>query len=104
MANITAAMVNEMRSKTGLGMMECKKLLTEAEGDMEKAIDIARKKGVKTSIQERAASEGRVVASVHAHVAAAVELNCNTDFTAKSDEMGKLMEMALHALLNNPNS
>jgi elongation factor Ts len=103
MATITASMVNELRAKTGLGMMECKKLLGEAEGDMDKAIDIARKKGVKTSITERAASEGRVVASVHNHVAAAVEVNCNTDFTAKSDAMGKLMELALHKLLNNPN-
>jgi elongation factor Ts len=96
-------MVNELRAKTGLGMMECKKLLGEAEGDMDKAIDIARKKGVKTSITERAASEGRVVASVHNHVAAAVEVNCNTDFTAKSDAMGKLMELALHKLLASPN-
>jgi elongation factor Ts len=102
MATITAALVNELRSKTGLGMMECKKLLTEAEGNLEKAIDIARKKGVKTSIQERAASEGRIVASEHGHVAAAVEINCSTDFAAKSDAFGKLLELALHKLLNNP--
>ena len=102
MANITAALVNELRAKTGLPMMECKKLLTEADGDLEKAVDIARKKGVKTSVAERAASEGRVVASMHGGVAAAVEVNCNTDFTAKSDAMGQLMEQALHKLLANP--
>src|SRR3954470_16004139 len=104
MATITAQMVNELRAKTGLGMMECKKLLTEADGDVAKAIDIARKKGVKTSITERSASEGRVVASAadHGHVAAAIQVNCNTDFTAKSDAVGKLLEQALHKLLANP--
>jgi elongation factor Ts len=104
MAAITAQMVNELRGKTGLGMMECKKALTESEGDVEKAIDNLRKKGVKTSITERHASEGRVAASAadHGHVAAAVEVNCNTDFTAKSDGVGKLLEQALHKLLANP--
>jgi elongation factor Ts len=104
MAAITASMVNELRNKTGLGMMECKKLLTESEGDIGKAIDIARKKGVKTSITERQASEGRVVASAadHGHVAAAVEVNTNTDFTAKSDAVGRLLEQALQKLLASP--
>lgn len=97
-------MVNELRAKTGLGMMECKKLLTEAEGDVTKAIDIARKKGVKTSITERQTTEGRVVASSadHGHVAAAIQVDCNTDFTAKSDAVGRLLEQALHKQLANP--
>ena len=60
MADITAKMVNDLRNKTGLGMMECKKALTETSGDIEKAIEYFRKKGVKASITERAASEGRV--------------------------------------------
>lgn len=104
MATITAAMVNELRSKTGQPMMECKKALNETGGDVEKAIEYFRKKGVKTSVTERQASEGRVVASStdQGHVAAAVEVNCNTDFTAKSDAMGKLLEAALHKLLANP--
>src|SRR5690242_10514813 len=74
MATITAQMVNELRSKTGQGMMECKKALTETGGDVEKAVEYFRKKGVKTSITERTASEGRVVASStdHGHVAAAI--------------------------------
>ncbi len=106
MATITASMVNELRAKTGLAMMECKKMLVESEGDIAKAIDAIRKKGVKTSITERTAGEGRVVASStsHGHVAAAVEINCNTDFTAKSDGFGKLLELALHKLLANPKS
>jgi len=82
--------------------MECKKLLSESNGDIEKAIEIARKKGVKTSITERVASEGRVVATMHDHVAAAVEVVCNTDFTAKSDAVGKLLEVALHKQVSNP--
>ena len=104
MAAITAAMVNELRSKTGQGMMECKKALTQSDGDMEKAIKYFRDKGVKTSVTERVAGEGRVVATAadHGHVAAAVEINCNTDFTAKSDAMGKLLEAALHTLIAEP--
>jgi elongation factor Ts len=105
MAVITAAMVNELRAKTGQPMMECKKALNETNGDVQKAIEYFRNKGVKTSVTERVAGEGRVVASAadHGHVAAAVEINCNTDFTAKSDAMGKLLQSALHALLQNPN-
>jgi len=84
MPEITAKLVNELRGKTGLGMMECKKALTETAGDVEKAIDYFRKKGVKTSIAERAATEGRVSAAVSAdHKLGAIsEINCNTDFTA----------------------
>ncbi|MBC8107073.1 MAG: translation elongation factor Ts [Anaerolineae bacterium] len=105
-ATITASMVNELRSKTGLGMMECKKALTEANGDTATAIDNLRKKGVKTSITERQAGEGRVVASSaeHGRLAVAVEVNCTTDFAAKSDAFGKLLELALHKLLANPNA
>ena len=66
MPEINAKMVNELRAKTGLPMMECKKLLTETGGDIEKAIDLARKRGVKTSITERAATEGRVAAEISA--------------------------------------
>ena len=63
MATITAILVNELRAKTGQGMMECKKMLTETGGDLQAAIDAFRKKGVKTSIAERAATEGRVFAA-----------------------------------------
>ncbi|HEX8325248.1 MAG TPA: translation elongation factor Ts [Tepidisphaeraceae bacterium] len=85
MATITASLVNELRAKTGLGMMECKKVLTEVEGNLEAAIDAVRKKGVKASLTERAATEGRVETLTHGNTAVAVEVVCNTDFTAKSD-------------------
>ncbi len=106
MAAITASAVNELRQRTGMGMMECKKALIEAGGDVDKAIDALRKSGQlkQAKLGERAASEGRVVASStdNGHVSAAVLVNCNTDFTAKSDAVGKLLEAALHKLLANP--
>src|SRR5690348_14624512 len=105
MAEITASKVNELRSKTGLGMMECKKALTESGGDIEQAIGNLRKKGIKTSITERAATEGRVAAAVSSDRkrAAAVELVCNTDFTAKSEVLAKIADEAVKRLLSNPN-
>jgi elongation factor Ts len=106
MAAITASMVNELRSKTGLGMMECKKALTESGGDIDKAIDAFRKKGVKTSITERAATEGRVIAGTSPDKAtsAIVEINCNTDFTAKNEVVGEVLNIALAKLLTNPSA
>ncbi len=102
MATITASIVNELRSKTGLGMMECKKMLTETDGDIQKAIDEFRKKNVKTSILERATTEGRVETLTKGNVAVAVEIVCNTDFTAKSDEVLKLAHQAAEVLVANP--
>jgi len=64
MAEITAKMVNELRAKTGQGMMECKKALQEVGGDKEKAVEYFRKKGIKASLGERTATEGRVVGAV----------------------------------------
>lgn len=99
---ITAALVNELRTKTGQGMMECKKMLAETNGDMELAIRKFREKGVKTSVLERAATEGRVFSGASAdHTkAAAVEVLCNTDFTAKSDAVAALGEKVLKKLLS----
>ena len=106
MAEITAKLVNELRAKTGQGMMECKKMLTEFGGDIEKAIEGFRKKGVKASLSERAASEGRVlgVATEDGKAAAIVEINCNTDFTAKSEPVLKLGTQAAQQLAHNPNA
>ena len=100
MAAITAAMVNELRTKTGQAMMKCKQVLTEAGGDMEKALDIFRKSGVKASLAERAATEGRVVgvAAQDGKAAALVEINCNTDFTAKSEPFAAVGTAAAQAL------
>jgi elongation factor Ts len=104
MAEITAKLVNELRAKTSQGMMECKKMLTEVGGDIEKAMDAFRKKGVKESILSRAASEGRVVAAVSSDgkSAALVEINTNTDFTAKSEPVLALANKAASLLLKNP--
>jgi elongation factor Ts len=104
MAEITAKLVNELRSKTGQGMMECKKMLSEVGGDIDKAIEAFRKKGVKASLSERVASEGRVIgaASTDGKAGALVEINCNTDFTAKSEPVAALGKGAAEALLCNP--
>jgi elongation factor Ts len=104
MSQVSAKAVNELRSRTGQGMMECKKMLTEAGGDIEKAIEGFRKKGVKASILERAATEGRVVGAVapSGKVAALVEVNCNTDFTAKSEPILSLAKNAADALIADP--
>ncbi|HWE04946.1 MAG TPA: translation elongation factor Ts [Tepidisphaeraceae bacterium] len=104
MPDITAKMVNDLRAKTGLPMMECKKLLTETGGDIEKGIDLARKRGVKTSITERTATEGRVAAEISADKkrGAVVEIVCNTDFTAKSEPVLKVAKIAIETLLAHP--
>src|SRR5438045_9300748 len=104
MAEITAKMVNELRSKTGQPMMECKKMLEKTGGDMQAAIDEFRKKGIKASLSERTASEGRVVGVVSQDQksAALVELNCNTDFTARSEPFLKLAAKAAQTLLHDP--
>ncbi|HEX4125763.1 MAG TPA: translation elongation factor Ts [Tepidisphaeraceae bacterium] len=101
MSQISARAVNELRNRTGQGMMECKKMLTESGGDIEKAIEGFRKKGVKASILERAATEGRIVGAVapSGKIAALVEVNCNTDFTAKSEPILALARNAANALL-----
>jgi elongation factor Ts len=106
MADITAKLVNDLRAKTGLGMMECKKALTEANGNLDTAIDNLRKKGVKASITERAASEGRVgvKTSPDGKRSAIVEILCNTDFTAKSDPVASTLAKALDLLLANPDT
>jgi elongation factor Ts len=103
MPEITAKLVNELRAKTSQGMMECKKALLEVEGDIEKAIEYFRKKGIKTSISERAATEGRVVGVVadDGKSAAVVEVNCNTDFTAKSEPVLALATGAAKLLLKD---
>jgi elongation factor Ts len=91
---ITAAQVNELRQKTGAGMMDCKKALTEADGDFEKAIEILRKKGASVASKraEKSANEGMVVTKISDDhkKAAIIEVNCESDFVAKSDDFVKL--------------
>ncbi|MDL2228437.1 translation elongation factor Ts [Odoribacter sp. OttesenSCG-928-L07] len=89
MANITAAEVNNLRQITGAGMMDCKKALVEAEGDVEKAIEILRKKGQKVASNraDKDANEGKVIAKVSADntFGSMIMLNCETDFVANSE-------------------
>lgn len=86
MAEITAAMVKELREQTGAGMMDCKKALAAAEGDMEKAVEILREKGLAAAAKKagRIAAEGLVTAIVEGNTAAIVEVNSETDFVAKN--------------------
>ncbi len=94
MAEISAGQVKELREKTGAGMMDCKKALVEAGGDMDKAADLLRERGVAKAGKRagRTTSEGRVLAMVGADgsAGALVELNCETDFVAKTDDYEKL--------------
>ena len=89
MAKITAAQVNELRQKTGAGMMDCKNALVEAGGDFDKAIDVLRKKGQKIAEKRavRDSSEGAVIAKVNdaANRGVIISLNCETDFVSKND-------------------
>ena len=87
MATITAKMVGDLRAKTGAGMMDCKKALTEAEGDMEQAIDLLRKKGLSAAAKKsgRVAAEGMIAATGNGKRGALVEVNSETDFVAKND-------------------
>jgi elongation factor Ts len=99
-AEIAAKDVKALRDRTGAGMMDCKKALTEAEGDVEKAIEILRvRQGKKIQdLGERAATEGTVQAYVHAgaKVGVLVEVDCNTDFVAKNDDfIGFAREVAI---------
>ncbi len=98
---ITAQQVNELRKATGAGMMDCKKALQEAEGDMQKAIDILRKKGQKVAAKraDREAGEGVVLAKVSddGKYGAAVMINCETDFVAKNQEFIDFVKSVLDA-------
>lgn len=89
---ITAQMVKELRDKTGAGMMDAKKALVEADGDMEKASEILRQKGIASADKKmgRIAAEGRVESFIDANGGAMIEVNCETDFVAKNDEFKEL--------------
>lgn len=85
---ITAQMVKELRESTGAGMMDCKKALTDSEGDMEKAAEILRQKGISSAEKKmgRVAAEGVVATVIEGNKGAMVEINCETDFVAKNEE------------------
>ena len=88
--DISATMVRDLREKTGAGMMDCKKALSESGGNFEKAVDYLRQKGLATAAKRagRVASEGRIGSYIHAggKIGVMVEVNCETDFVAKTDD------------------
>ena len=90
--NITATMVKELRDKTGAGMMDAKKALVEVEGDMDKAIEFLRQKGITSADKKmgRIAAEGRVGSYISSSAGAIIEVNCETDFVAKNEEFIEL--------------
>ena len=100
---ITAALVNQLRQKTGAGMMDCKKALTEANGDIEKAIEILRKKGAAVAAKraEKTANEGLVLTKIlnDGKTGIIVEINCETDFVAKSADFEKFAGDVLEAVV-----
>lgn len=91
---ITATMVKELREKTSAGMMDCKKALTDANGDMEKAAEVLRQKGIASAEKKmgRIAAEGVIASAIVGDKAAMVELNCETDFVAKNEDFKELAQ------------
>jgi elongation factor Ts len=100
MTVISAEMIKNLREKTGTGMMECKKALTESNGDFERAIDLLRQKGLASALKKagRTASEGLIHSYVHmGKIGAMVEVNCETDFVARTDDFKELVkDIAMH--------
>lgn len=103
--NITAQMVKELRDKTGAGMMDAKKALVEVDGDMEKAMEVLRQKGMASADKKmgRIAAEGLVASAILDDCGALVELNCETDFVAKNAEFKELTDCFAEAVAkSNP--
>ena len=104
---ISASMVKELRERTGAGMMDCKKALTEVNGDMEKAVELLREKGLAAAAKKagRIAAEGIVDSYIHGdgRIGVLVEVNCETDFVAKTDEFKSFVkDMAMQIAASNP--
>jgi elongation factor Ts len=107
MSNVTPAAIKALRDKTGAGMMECKKALTEAEGDEEKAIENLRKHGLASATKKegRVAAEGLVNAYIHAggKIGVLLEVNCQTDFVARTEEFRAFVhDLAMHITAAEP--
>ena len=107
MADISAAMVKELREATGSGIMDCKRVLAEAEGNMEKAIELLRKKGLAKAAKRagRSTSEGIIYSYIHtgAKLGVLVEVNCESDFVAKTDDFIEFAKnIAMHIAAANP--
>lgn len=107
MTQITAKMVSELRAKTGAGLMDCKKALVDSQGNEEEAITILRKKGMASADKkaDRSASDGLVESYIHmgGKVGVLIEVNCETDFVAKTDDFKSLVrDLAMHIAATSP--
>jgi len=105
--SISAKLVKELRDKTGAGMMDCKKALTKTNGDLEKAVDYLRKKGIQSASSKfgRKASNGLIASYIHLNgkVGVLLEINCETDFVAKTPEFNELAKnITLQIAASNP--
>jgi elongation factor Ts len=106
-ANISAAVVKDLRDKTGAPMMDCKNALVEAKGDLEQAIVLLRKRGVSVAAKKatRSTSEGAVASYIHAggKIGVLVEINCESDFVARTDDFKELLhDIAMHIAASDP--
>jgi len=104
---ITAKMVKELRDKTGAGMMDCKNALTEAKGDMDKSVEILRKKGIAKAEKKasREAKDGLIHSYIHpgGKLGVLVEVSCETDFVAKTDDFKEFVHnLSMHIAASNP--
>jgi len=106
MTTISSEMIRDLREKTGAGMLDCKKALTESDGDFEKAVSLLRKKGLATAAKKagRIASEGSIGSYIHmGKIGTMVEINCETDFVARTDAFRELVkDLAMHVAAANP--
>jgi len=107
MGEISTQMIKELRARTNAGVMDCKEALKEADGDMEKAVDFLRKKGLATALKRagRETSEGLIHSYIHAggKIGVLVEVNCETDFVAKTDEFKTFVKnLAMHIAASKP--
>jgi elongation factor Ts len=107
MSNISATAVKELREMTGVGMMDCKKALVEADGNQERAAEILREKGLSNAAKKsgRIAAEGVVESYIHmgGKIGVLLEVNCETDFVAKTPEFrGFVRDIAMHIAASNP--
>ena len=105
--SITTADIQKLREQTGLGMMDCKKFLTETKGDFEKAVELARKQGEKVAAKkaDREAGQGLIDAYIHPgnQVGVLIQVNCETDFVARNKEFKELVhDLAMHIAAYNP--
>lgn len=107
MSGISASAVQDLRNKTGAGMMDCKKALMETKGDVEKAVEYLRKKGISSAEKKagRETKQGSVISYIHGggRIGVLVEINCETDFVARNESFqGFARDIAMHVAATNP--